>query len=538
MMVDLLGRTWTADRDRVVRGVLSRSTLFGNLARAAALLLTLLPGPLTLSSANAHPVPRDNHDRTLIVRLTPEAVLVDYRLEVGELRAALDLARDDLGTIEDRVGFAELYARSTSETLARSLLARLDGKELTFTCVRYEPSVLDHLRCDFQFRAGWQLASGQPHQFFFREGNYAEDDFSQLRVYLNEGGGIQLQGSEVPPAELMARSGLQLGPGDAERLRRVSATLVLVGSEPKGRARPALPPEVSPYRSPPGLRSAGPVARTRPPPAAVVAWAKGVRSREKKGQTEGAPPSPTLLGWLLDTWLDTGILLLLAGSVGAIHGLTPRSARLWRAASQAGGMGGSEACATVRGGHPSGSGLWTLRSRLWLVNCASVAAFLVLAGLLHFFFSRRIPAETRGWPGLIGGLLVVGLGLCLVFRRQFPPRTAAPGEKQGRPGWWERAASWDFVPCWDAIALLCFAISAQGPWLGWPLVLAFSAGLAGGLAASATAVGYARRAVADRWSEGIDCQALGLFLPLLSAVLVTALGLWLCYDRVRTVPWP
>ena len=53
-------------------------------------LVGLLAAFGPLSAASAHPVPREAHDRTILVRLTSDAqggqvvVLVDYRLEVDE----------------------------------------------------------------------------------------------------------------------------------------------------------------------------------------------------------------------------------------------------------------------------------------------------------------------------------------------------------------------------------------------------------------------------------------------------------------------
>src|SRR5438067_808077 len=135
----------------------------------AGVLLGLLAAP---GVAGAHPVPRDNHDRTLVVRLTPGAVVVDYRLDVDEARAALDLSRAELARVSTRAEFYDAFTRSHAPYLAGNLDARLDGKPLTFTCVRQDYQMLDHLRCDYRFRAPWSPAPGKEHAFAFREGNY------------------------------------------------------------------------------------------------------------------------------------------------------------------------------------------------------------------------------------------------------------------------------------------------------------------------------------------------------------------------------
>lgn len=89
------------------------------------------------------------------------------------------------------------------------------------------------------------------------------------------------------------------------------------------------------------------------------------------------------------------------------------------------------------------------------------------------------------------------------------------------------------VPCWDAILLLCLAISAGRLWLGVPLLLAFSAGLAGVLVALGVAVVWARNWAATRWGSSERMAKAIRALPLFSAALITALGLWLCYDSLH-----
>jgi ABC-type nickel/cobalt efflux system permease component RcnA len=89
------------------------------------------------------------------------------------------------------------------------------------------------------------------------------------------------------------------------------------------------------------------------------------------------------------------------------------------------------------------------------------------------------------------------------------------------------------VPCWDAIILLGLAISAQRLWLGVPLLLAFSAGLAGVLVALGVGVVWARNWAVARWGGGPRMRKFVGILPLLSAAVITALGLWLCYDSLH-----
>ena len=85
------------------------------------------------------------------------------------------------------------------------------------------------------------------------------------------------------------------------------------------------------------------------------------------------------------------------------------------------------------------------------------------------------------------------------------------------------------VPCWDAIAMLALAISAGKLWLALPLLLAFSAGLAGVLVAIGVGVVYARNFAGRRWGGTERLRPLLRALPLVSAAFITLMGLWLCY---------
>jgi ABC-type nickel/cobalt efflux system permease component RcnA len=105
----------------------------------------------------------------------------------------------------------------------------------------------------------------------------------------------------------------------------------------------------------------------------------------------------------------------------------------------------------------------------------------------------------------------------------------------GRVGWWSLlvlGVTGGIIPCWDAIALLAVTVGSSQFWLALPLVLSFSVGLAGVLVAIGILVVKARRFAGSRWGEGRIVRA----LPIVSAILVTALGIWLCYESVHVEP--
>ena len=86
------------------------------------------------------------------------------------------------------------------------------------------------------------------------------------------------------------------------------------------------------------------------------------------------------------------------------------------------------------------------------------------------------------------------------------------------------------IPCWDAIAMLGFAIAAQRLWLGLPLLIAFSAGLAGVLVAIGVLVVLAKNRLGRHWGD----SRLWTALPILSAAVLVVMGLWLCRDSLLT----
>src|SRR5262249_49851049 len=101
-----------------------------------------------------------------------------------------------------------------------------------------------------------------------------------------------------------------------------------------------------------------------------------------------------------------------------------------------------------------------------------------------------------------------------------------------RLGWWGitlLGISGGLIPCWDAIALLVLAVGMNVFWLALPVLLAFSAGLASVLVLIGVAVVKLRGILSERWGEGRFVRA----LPIISAIVVTLMGFWICYEAVN-----
>ncbi len=240
--------------------------------------------------------------------------------------------------------------------------------------------------------------------------------------------------------------------------------------------------------------------------------------------------------------------LFLAAFFGAAHALTPGHGKTLVAAYLVGQRG------TV----------WHALLLGIVTTLTHTGAVLILAGIMAAFGEKLGNAAYTALQ-LFGGLLIAGLGFWLLLRRLTGQadhihlgnshhhhhdhdhghghghghghlHTHVPEIDVTTPGL--RAlvmlgVSGGIVPCWDAIALLLMAIAAQLFWLALPLLLAFSAGLAGVLVALGIGVVWARRWVVDRVGEGDRLRSVVRLLPLASAALVTAIGLWMCYDSMR-----
>ena len=464
-----------------------RNTLLGLLA-----LLALAP------AARAHPIPRNNHDRTITVRLTRDAVIVDYRLEVDEFTVVyVDLPavsdKVDLSTLKKPQDFHQAFVRAYEPLLADGLLATLDGRPLTFTCTHRSHQVLDHLRCEFRFEARWQPDPAREHAFAFRDGTW-ELQIGMVRLALAADESVAVLRKTEPDEKLKARPAIELRPGDEEKLRNATAAFRLTGA----------------------------------------AATPGTALTEAAGRPENS------LTRLLDSGYGVGVLLLLAAAFGAAHALTPGHGKTLVAAYLVGENG------TV--GHAVVLGVVTTLTHTGIVILVALA--------LLWFFPDAVPAHVQTALGLGGGLLIAGTGAWLLLRRLSggPDHVHigghghhhhhhGPGDHYhdahghahplpasgARVGWWSLVllgVSGGIVPCWDAIAMLGFAIFAQRLWLGVPLLLAFSAGLAAVLVLIGILVVQVKGFAGSRWGGGRVVQA----LPVVSALLVMLLGLWLCYE--------
>lgn len=453
-------------------------------------ILTAISFSVTTPFAGAHPVPKDNHDRAIIVRLTPEALVIEYRLELD--RDGLTLARDLREAIADRAEWAKLtsegklyeaFPRTYAPLLAGNLTVKLDGQELLLDHgPPPKPVITDSILFPLTLRHAWKLQPGQRYQLTFHEGNY-ETDEGLIKVSVVGDGAVYILKRSEADEETKNRPYSQRRPGDEKRLRTASATFEVTGATPAVSAVPTAEPEATAH-------------------------------------------THSLIGLLFNSEIGFFALLGMAAGFGAVHALTPGHGKTLVAAYLVGEQG------TVW--HAVLLGLVTTFTHTIVV--------ILLAIWMQFVPTMAVLL------GFVSGLIVAGLGFWLLLTRlaggadhvhiggsghhhhhHQEPRPLPTGPRLTSWGLIVLGISGGIVPCYDAIALLGVTLAAGKPELGLPMVLAFSAGLAAVLVVIGILVVRLKNFAQSHWGESRWFRA----LPLVSAALILVMGLWLCYASLQ-----
>jgi ABC-type nickel/cobalt efflux system permease component RcnA len=448
------------------------------------------------------------------VRVKAEGVVVHYQLEVDEWTVIFqDLPsfknRLDTSRMSEPGEFYTAFIQIAGPLLAQQLSATLNDRPLSFTCTRQSYQIKDNVLCAFEFQAPWKLVADQSHAFTFRETNYVGQP-GVVRLSLDGDPNIRLSDRSEPDSVLQARQTQVLTAEETARLRWLSATLQW---------------------------SANPSPTT---PAAIdTSPADNGETVEFKGSSQA-----NLVRVFLQWKHGFPLLLLVFAGLGALHALTP-------------GHGKTLVAAYLVGEHGT---VWHALLLGLTTTLTHTGAVLVLAVVLMMFFPTGMTSmqqeNLQRSLELIGGFLVAGLGLWLLLRRlagqadhihlggsghhhshghSHSHHHLAHTPTSPNSTWWGLIVlgiSGGIVPCWDAVALLVWCVSANLLAQALPLLLSFSGGLAGVLILIGVLVVHTKALAGSRW----DHSRLFKTLPLLSAVLVTALGLWLCYSSLRPNP--
>jgi nickel/cobalt exporter len=454
----------------------------------------------------------------VIVRLTPDALVVDYHLEIDEWTVVFKdvpalLDKDELAKLKTPKEFYDAFTRQYAPILAGLLNAKLDDQNLELKCVEQTYKVADSLQCDFVFRAPWKLPPEKGKAFSFYEGNFLLEP-ARVNLSLARDLSIEVTDKVEPSDSLKKLPLIELKPGDDAKLRTLKATI----------------------RYEPAALGASSEPELLPPPSETAAGTSSGRSG---------------LSLALDTQYGFWMILVVCLGLGAAHALSPGHGKTLVAAYLVGERGTSL--------HAVLLGLVT--------TLTHTGAVIAVAIVLHYLLPDLDAAKVQTLLGFIGGVLVTGLGGWLLLRRlsNQPDHIHIGGghhhhhhdhdhdhdhgaadhyhDEHGHVhavpanaivGTWGLIVlgiSGGIVPCTEAIVLLMWFWSFR-PLLALPGLLAFSVGLAGVLVAIGLVVVRVKNAAGSHWGESRLFRA----LPLASAAVVTVLGLWLCYDSVHHSP--
>jgi nickel/cobalt transporter (NicO) family protein len=474
-------------------------------------LLAFLSAPTP--GAQAHPVPRSEHDRNVTVTWRPDGVFVKYRLEIDEYTLVTSVARwiaDQPGDTRRPIGpkeIAHAYIDRMKAVIPDNLIATLDGKDLHFTCTDGTVAFLDSAQFEFRLKAAVALTPGK-HTLAVEDINFL-DKKGRLAMKFDAGPPLTVEKVSEPPESRITEA------TEAER-RTVSATVSLPGN---------LPPE-APHAAP------SPDVEPAPPPAPEP---EGFWDLFRKVQHEES------LSVLLDTHLGLGLILLLAFLHGAVHSASPGHGKTMVAAYLIGEQG------TPR--HAVILGL--------IVTLTHTSAAFIVALLLKFVLPASAAPDVQIVLGVGGGALVAFIGLWLLMARlggradhvhvgshshgHGHSRSHGDGhghahshgltpEQFGTVSWPRLillGISGGVVPCWGAILWVLYCVTAGRYGLALWAVLAFSVGLACVLILIGLSVVWGGRAGASKFGGRGWFRLVSKWLPVVGAALVVVIGLWL-----------
>jgi ABC-type nickel/cobalt efflux system permease component RcnA len=431
---------------------------------------------------------------------------VEYRLEVDPATVILEDMKPfedqvDITRFENRLDYFKEFARIYAPILADQLIAKCNGAAVTFVCKGHKETLRDengeplgHVRCDFEFYAVLPCSTDADNVFIFREGNYLEQE-GNIDLKLATDGKVRIIARTEPDEAVKNRPANERLPGDDARLRLVEARFRL------------------------GTAGADVSA---PAPAVAAPRPRSDRDAHDSG----------LLQYFFDWKGGYALLMLACVGLGAAHALTPGHGKTLVAAY-----------------------LVAERGTVWHAIFLGLVTTLTHTGavLLIAFGLRLFPTANKEYLqsglGLTMGLLIACLGFYLLLLRlsgradhvhaggghhhhhhhHHAPEPVAARGPLGAWGLVVLGITGGIIPCWDAIGLLVFAVGANYLWLAFPMLLSFSAGLAGVLVLIGILVVKFRNFAGSRWGEGRLVRA----LPIVSALLVTAMGVWLCYEAVQ-----
>jgi ABC-type nickel/cobalt efflux system permease component RcnA len=462
--------------------------------------------------ASAHPLLEIQYDRTIAVRLAPDAALVTYTAEMNLLAMTIDgkniVSPADVQAQNPDQAFIRAYAARKGVLIADGLLATVSGsgekQRLQFQAVgqpEIHPEPGNTYRITFKFRAPWSLKLHSPYQFEFEDSNFeGQPGFVKLTIAEKELRGVLSIRESTEPADLWGKPGAKLTAEQLKRRNCCDAEFTISGTVNSNRNPPSEEPEPAP---------------TPRPSAARAVWDRGLIA-------------------LFDTDLGMAVVLMLSLVFGMGHAFTPGHGKTMVAAYLVGEKG-TPWHAVVLG----------LTSTL-----AHTGSVILIAIVLYSVYGNTAPAEAQGWLSMAGGLLIFLVGLWLFLQRisgkadhvhlfsdhHHPHSNSGESSNPTRPrfGWLRvilLGLGGGIIPCWDAVLLFLLAMAQGRIGFAIPVLLAFSTGLALVLMGLGLTVVWANRRGSARYGETRWFR----YLPILSAAVLLVMGVFFIRDGWKEI---
>jgi ABC-type nickel/cobalt efflux system permease component RcnA len=451
-----------------------------------------------------------HHDRSVLVRLTDTGIQVEYMLALDGWTLGRDLVpfSKEVDLAGSEAELYKAYARIYGPRIAEGLVAGLDGQELTFRYVDADIQVEDHLRYTFRLQAPLTVGERDRHRLLITDSNFAFEP-GVFKLAVRGEGRVEIKESTVAN-DLDKATPITLQDLDAtqeEKRRSARVTFVLHPGKP-GRA--GEPGRAGAGSAPDPSTSRGADASLAVEPEPTFWELAGAMDIRKLARSD--------LGLL--------VLLILAFFFGSAHALQPGHGKTLVAAYLVGERGT----------------IWHACMLGLVTTLTHTSSSIILAIVLPLLVPWAADTVAYLLP-LVAGILVVLVAIWLLLRRLggqadhvhlFGDHHHHHAEQPSvqRVTWWALVSlgvTGGLVPCWDALTLLTFTYVMGQLWLGLPLILAFSAGLAAVLVATGILVVKLKRFATSRWGEGRIVKA----LPIISAVIMLLIGLWMCQHALQ-----
>jgi len=524
-------------------------------------------------AAIGHPMGNFSVNHYSKITLQGDRIRVHYLIDLAEIPAYQELQQANLqpNSIDPSSALVLTYIEHRGRELGQGLLLSLDGKPASLNLVAsnviFPPGAggLPTMKMGFEYEARYPAASKaeiHPRSLHYTDTNYPGHSGWKEIVAVSSSG--SLLSSSVPttdrsrelanyPADLLTSPPQQLEaslvvdvPSRHDAIADspiVSRTQKQPLSQTRFAASAAKEFAARPLRPSPIAHKA---ASSGSQPLAVNSG--GLTLEASSQQTPRSKFTELIQEQNLSAWFLLTAAIIAIG-LGGLHALEPGHGKTIVAAYLVGSRGTARHAAL-----------------LGLIVTVSHTAGVFALGAITLYASRYIvPEQLYPWLGALSGITIAGLGGYMLLRRltgTAADHSHAPGSSHSHWPFSKRTENGNelaveavqtvpsaqtavslaqlftlgitggIIPCPAALIVLLSAFALHRVGLGFFLIVAFSAGLAGVLIGFGMLMVYARRFMTHLQIDGPLTRR---WLPVASSAFITVLGLVLTVQALSTV---